>query len=142
MVKCKQLNIVYPTFDRPKKRSGLIAAPFFLFVYKENKMELTPQQVMFLGFVASVVTLALRILATRFNYKPGRLVVNVGLFLVSAVLAVAWTKPALPPFTEDIGAFISALFLLAAPVVGFATLIYNALYSQVVVPTFARFAKK
>ena len=105
-------------------------------------MELTPQQVMFLGFVASVATLALRILASRFNYKPGRLVINVVLFVVSGGLAVLWTKPALPPITDDIGAWISALFLLAAPIVGFATLIYNALYSQVVVPTFARFAKK
>ena len=104
-------------------------------------MELTPQQVMLLGFVASVATLALRILATRFNYKPGRLVVNIGLFVVSGALAAAWTKHALPPLTEDIGAYVSALFLLAAPVVGFATLIYNALYSQVVVPAFAKFAK-
>lgn len=105
-------------------------------------MELTPQQVVILGVVASFITLALRIASTYLNYKPGRFVVNVVLFLVSGGLAVAWLKPVLPPLTDDIGAFVSALFMLAAPIVGFATLIYNALYSQVVVPTFAKFAKK
>lgn len=104
-------------------------------------MELTPQQVIVLGMIASAITLGLRIAATRFNYRPGRLVVNIGLFVVSALLAFAWIKPVLPPLTEDIGAWVSALFLLAAPVVGFATLIYNALYSQVVAPTLNRFAK-
>lgn len=105
-------------------------------------MELTPQQIIVIGLLASIATFLLRVLATHLNYRPGRLVINIVLFIVSGALAVLWTKPVLPPITEDIGAFISALFLLAAPVVGFATLIYNALYSQVVVPTFARLAKK
>lgn len=105
-------------------------------------MELTPQQIMVLGLIATVITFGLRILATYLNYRPGRLVVNIALYIVSGGLAVLWLKPTLPPLTDNIGAFISALFLLAAPVVGFATLIYNALYSQVVVPAFAKFAKK
>lgn len=103
---------------------------------------LDASQIIVLGLVASVITFFLRILAIHLNYKPGRLVVNIVLFVVSAVLAVVWLKPALPPFTDDIGGFVAALLQLAAPIVGFATLIYNALYSQVVVPTFARLAKR
>lgn len=105
-------------------------------------MQLDPQQIIVIGLLASFFTFALRVLATHLNYRPGRLVVNIGLFIVSAGLAVLWVKPVLPPFSEDMGAFVSALFVLAAPIVGFATLIYNALYSQVVVPAFAKFSKK
>lgn len=104
-------------------------------------MELTPQQIIVIGVIASALTLGLRILSTHLNYKPGRLVINIILFIVSAVLAGLWLAPTLPPITDDIGAWFAALFQLAAPVVGFATLIYNALYSQVVVPIFAKLAK-
>lgn len=105
-------------------------------------MELTPLQIMTIGAIASATTFLLRIGATYLNFYPGRLVINVVLFIVSGGLAFAWLTPTLPPFTDNIGAWVAALFQLATPVMGFATLIYNALYSQVVVPTFAKFAKK
>jgi len=103
---------------------------------------MTPAQIIFIGILASAFTFLLRILATYLNIHPGRLVVNIVLFLVSAGVAIAWTHPVLPPLTSDIGAYVAALFQLAAPVVSVATLVYNALYSQVIVPAWARFAAK
>jgi len=102
---------------------------------------MTPEQTIFVGILASAITFLLRLLATYANIHVGRLIVNIVLFIVAAVVAVAWARPTLPPFSGDIGAFIVALFQLAAPVVGVATLVYNALYSQVVVPLWAKFAK-
>lgn len=107
---------------------------------KENKM--TTEQMVTLGIVASVITFLLRVGATYLNLYPGRLVVNLILYVVSGGLAFVWLSPTLPPFTEDIAGWISALVQLAAPVVGLATLVYNALYSQVVVPAFSKLAKK
>ena len=103
---------------------------------------MTPEQTIFVGILASAITFILRLLATYANIRVGRLVVNIVLYLVAAGVAVAWAQPALPPFGEDVAAFIVALFELAAPVVGVATLVYNALYKQVVVPLQARFAKR
>ena len=102
---------------------------------------LTPQQIIIIGIVASALTFGLRALATYFNLHLGRFLANVLLFVVSAGLAVAWTKPTLPPFDTNIAAWLQALFVLAAPIIAFASVIYNALYDQVVVPLWARFAK-
>lgn len=103
---------------------------------------MTAQQVILIGIVASGLTFVLRALATYGNIRLGRFTVSILLYVVSGALAVAWTHPALPPFDGDIAGWIAAVFALAAPVVGFATLVYNALYTQVVVPLGARFSKK
>ena len=103
---------------------------------------MSPEQMIFLGIVASALTWVLRTLATYANIHLGRLLVNIVLFVVSGALAVAWLKPALPPFSTDIAAWVMALIQLASPIIAFAALIYNALYSQVVVPLTARFAKQ
>lgn len=103
---------------------------------------MSPEQTIVVGVIASAITLLLRVLATYVKIRFGRLTINIFLYLVAAIVAVAWAHPTLPPFTSDIGAFVVALFQLAAPVVGVATLVYNALYSQVVVPIWNRLAKK
>ena len=103
---------------------------------------LTPEQIILIGIVASAITFLLRALFTYFNVSLGRLTVNILLYIVAAVLAVVWTHPALPPFSGDVAGWVSAVFQLAAPVVGLAALVYNALYSQVIVPLWAKMAKK
>jgi len=109
-------------------------------------------QIILIGLIASLITFGLKIAVMYANFHPNRVVVNVGLYVVSAVLAVSWAGavlPTWPPFDPNIGVFVAALWLylnawiaLAAPVMGSATLIYNLLYEKVVVPVFARFAKK
>jgi hypothetical protein len=113
---------------------------------------MSSEQIILIGLIASAITFGLKIFATYANYRPGRVVVNIGLYVVSAALAVMWSGavlPGFPPFDTNIAAFVAALWgwlntwiALAAPVFGSATLIYNVLYEKVVVPAFARLAKK
>jgi len=104
---------------------------------------MTGEQIIIVGVVATALTFILRVLFTYANVQFGRLTVNILLYVVSGVLAFLFTKPALPPIGDagDIGAWILSLFQLIGPAIALASLIYNALYSQVVVPLWAKFAK-
>lgn len=109
-------------------------------------------QIILIGLVATGITWLLKVAASYANYKPSRVVINVVLYVVSAILAVAWSGavvPSFPPFDSNIGAFVGLLWqylnawiALAAPVLGTASLIYNLLYEKVVVPAFAMVKKK
>jgi len=113
---------------------------------------MSSEQIILIGLIASAITFGLRALATYAKYKPGRVVVNIVLYIVSAFLAVQWTGAALPtfpPFDANIGVFVVAMWqylnewvALGAPILGSATLIYNLLYEKVVVPAFKFLAKK
>ena len=102
---------------------------------------MNPEQLIVIGVLATALTFILRVLATYANLHLGRFLANVLLFVVAAVLAVAWTHPQLPPFSGDIAAYLLALIQLAGPVFMLASMIYNALYDKVVIPLWARFAK-
>ena len=112
---------------------------------------MSSDQIIIIGLIASAITFGLKGLASYFNYRPGRVVVNIGLYGVSAALAVAWSVtvwPSWPPFDGNIGAFVAAiwqylnaLMLAAAPVLGSATLIYNLLYEKVILPLTSRLFK-
>ena len=110
-------------------------------------MVLTSEQIMLIGFIATVLTLGLKLLAQYFNYVPGRAPLTIALYVISLVLGGLWSGiflPAFPPFVDVLtfGAavlqFISDLLAMVAPVVGIATLIYNLLYEKVVVPAVAK----
>jgi len=113
---------------------------------------MSSEQILLIGLIASAITFGLRVLATYANYKPGRAVVNIGLYVVAVCLAVFWSGAALPTFPAfdaDIGAFVAAVWgyvnawvALGAPILGAATLIYNLFYEKVVVPAFKFVAKK
>ncbi len=112
---------------------------------------MSPEQIILVGLIASAITFVLRVLATYANYHPGRVVVNIVLYVVSAGLALLWTDaafPSWPPFDGNIAMYVAAIWLfindlvaLGAPILGAASLIYNLLYEKVVVPLQARFAK-
>lgn len=111
---------------------------------------LTPEQIMLVGFIATALTLALKLLAQWFGYVPGRAPLTVALYAISFVLGGIWTGIFLPVFPPVVGPveFVAAVFqyvadLLAmlAPVAGIATLIYNLLYEKVVVPAMAKVRK-
>ncbi len=96
-------------------------------------MELDPTQLIYIGVFASVVTQGLRLLANRFGYKPGRVVVNVGLFVLSVPLAAAFFG--LPEVGgSDPMELAQALIVGAATVFGASALIYNTLLDKVVLP--------
>lgn len=109
------------------------------------------EQIILIGLVASAITFGLRIAATYANWRPGRVAVNIGLYVVSVGLALSWANAALPtwpPFDGDIPLFAAAVWqyvndwiALGAPILGSASLIYNLLYEKVVVPVWARLAK-
>lgn len=103
---------------------------------------------MLVGFLATAITLAVRLLAQNGGVKIGRVAINIVLYAVALLLSGAWTGvylPPFPPFSDPItfGAavlqFVAEVLANAAPVVGLATLIYNLLYEKVVVPFTARF---
>lgn len=112
---------------------------------------MSPEQIIFIGLIASAITFVLRALASYANYHPGRVVINIGLYVVSAGLAFLWSgavAPTFPSFDSNIAVFIAAVWAylnewiaLAAPIMGSASLIYNLLYEKVVMPLWARFAK-
>lgn len=101
-------------------------------------------QIIIIGLCASALTLFLKLLASYGDIKPSRIVVNIVLYGISVIFAVAWSKvslPTTPGYGGDIPAYVSALWnylnawiALGAPILGSATLIYNLLYEKVVVP--------
>jgi len=112
-------------------------------------MVLTSEQIMLIGFIATALTLALKLLAQYFKYVPGRAPLTIALYVISLLLGWLWTGfvlPAFPPFVDvltfaaGVLQFISDLLAMIAPVVGIATLIYNLLYEKVVVPAIVKVA--
>lgn len=96
-------------------------------------MELTPEQVVIIGLVASVLVILLRLAAEKLGWDwiKGKFAITIVLSVVSLVLAVIFAPPTLPPIGEDFWAFLSSLTAILSAYVGFATLIYNLLLSQV-----------
>ena len=93
-------------------------------------MELSPEQLLYIGVVASVITQALRLLANHFEYKPSRIVVNIVLFIISIGLGIAFFG--LPEVAgDDPMELAGALLANAAAVLGSASLIYNVLLDKV-----------
>jgi len=107
-------------------------------------MVLTPEQIFFLGFLATLITTVLNVVFKFFGKSVGRGVLSVILFFISLGLAVLWNGPVIlppfPPFTDVISfvgailVYFASLLSLVGPLVAFATLIYNVLYEKVVVP--------
>ncbi len=96
-------------------------------------MELSPEQIMLIGLIASGVSQVLKVIVEKLGYKPGRVVVNVGLFIVATALSFLWARPELPPI-DDPMAFAIALSEAAVAAFGFASLAYNILLKNVVYP--------
>ena len=96
-------------------------------------MLLSPENLVVIGLVASVVTQALRLLANHYGYKAPREVASVALFVISVALAVAFFG--LPQISGgDPSVLAGALLQAAAAVFGSAALIYNVLLDKVLLP--------
>ena len=99
-------------------------------------MELTVEQVLLVGFIASVITQFLRFLADKANVELGQEVVNVILFAVAVTLGFLWIRPEVPVGGDPME-LAKALLEVALGVVGFAGLIYNILLQKVIYPKIA-----
>jgi hypothetical protein len=97
-------------------------------------MELSADQIIVVGLIASVVTQLLKLLADKAGFKPGKVVVNIGLLIVAVVLALFWGGFNAPAPGGDPMEFAVALLEQAIAVFGFASLIYNLLLKDVVYP--------
>ncbi len=100
---------------------------------------LSDAQLYVLAFIAPIIIYAVNaLLSAKVTVHRGWL--TAGVYVVSGVLAWAWSAPIFPAFPAfgEPGAFIPALFqwltaLLTAlgPIVALATLIYNVLLKKV-----------
>ena len=96
-------------------------------------MKLSPENLVVIGLVASVITQALRLLANHYGWKAPREVTNIALFVIAAGLAVAFFG--LPQIGgSDPAEFVGAVLQAAAAVFGAAVLIYNVLLDKVLLP--------
>jgi len=97
-------------------------------------------QLYVLSVVAVVLVAGIRALA-KAKVQLGRGWLTALVYVVSGLLAFAWSAPLFPAFpawSNDMALFVPALFkwfndllILVGPVVGFATLIYNVLWAKV-----------
>lgn len=93
-------------------------------------MELSAEQLIYVGVVASVVVQALRLLANHFEFKPSREIVTVVLFVISIGLGIAFFG--MPEVASgDPMELAQALVASAAAVFGSAVAIYNVLLDKV-----------
>ena len=99
-------------------------------------MELSVEQVLLVGFIASVITQLLKFLADKFNFKMGQEVVNVILFVVAVGLGFLWMRPEIPVGGDPME-LAKVLLEAALGVVGFAGLIYNILLAKIIYPRIA-----
>ena len=96
-------------------------------------MELTVEQIMMVGLIASFVSQVLKVLFEKAEIYPSRLVVNIALFVIATAISFLWARPELPPI-DDPMAFAIALSEAAVAAFGFASLAYNILLKNVVYP--------
>ena len=96
-------------------------------------MELSAEQIMYVGVVASVAVQALRLLANHFEFKPSDEIVAIALFVVSIGMGIAFFG--LPEVSgSDPMELAQALAQSALAVFGSAVGIYILLLKKVLRP--------
>ena len=100
---------------------------------------LSDSQLYVLAFIAPIVIYVVNVLLAQ-KVKIHRGWLTAGVYVISGLLAWAWSAPifpAFPPF-EEFGLFVPALFqwftgllIAVGPIVALATLIYNVLLKRV-----------
>jgi hypothetical protein len=101
---------------------------------------MTEIQLYVLSVAAIIIVAGIKAL-TKAKVHIGRGWLTAGVYVVAGALAFAWSAPMFPVFPAwggDLSVFFPALFkwfsdvlIVIGPVVGFATLVYNALWAKV-----------
>jgi len=94
-------------------------------------MELTPEQLVIISVLATVLTAGLKLLANWQGYKPSKAVLTSVLSVISIALAVLFDVPELPAY-DSLLQYVADWLALLTPYVGAATLIYNYLLDKLV----------
>lgn len=124
-------------------------APMITVRGQEGEPQLTEVQLFVIGVVASALTWVLKIIAGK-GWQLKKEHLAIGLYVVSFVVAIAFTSLTLPSFPQfsDAPSFVAALLKyilllieLASPVVGMAYLIYNLLLKRVLEQMFRAVVK-
>lgn len=91
------------------------------------------EQVIMIGFIATILTSLIRFILTRFQHvKIDKTIITIVVAILSVFLAIAWNMPALSIFDpENPLVFVETILNQAITVVGMATLIYNLLIVKV-----------
>jgi len=93
-------------------------------------MELSPEQLIYVGIVASVIVQGLRLLSKNFGYDAPREVVTIALFVVSIVLGI-WFFGMPEVANGDPMELAGKLVAAAASVIGSSVFIYNLLLDKI-----------
>ena len=96
---------------------------------------LTPEQIVIVGLVASLLTQVFKFAADKLGFSPSAEVKIAVLFAISVGLAAIFGLPQLPPIGEPFE-FAKALLEAAVSVLGVAALAYKLLLEKVVFPAF------
>ena len=94
-------------------------------------MELTPDQLLIIGLLASGLGAILKLLANWKEYNPSKAVLTTVVSVLSVGLAVLFDVPQLPAYT-DLLQYVSEWLVLLSAYVGVATLIYNYIIDKIV----------
>lgn len=94
-------------------------------------MDLTPDQLVIIGLLASGLGALLKLLANWKGYSPSKAVLTTAVGVISVVLAVLFDVPQLPVYT-DLLQYVGEWLALLSAYVGAATLIYNYLIDKLV----------
>ena len=103
-------------------------------------MFFTPEQVIIIGLVATVVVFVVSTLSQQLGWTPNREVLTIGVYVVSFGLAVVFNPQALPAFpaytdpsqfSTALIAYLGVLLSSLSSFAGIATLIYNVLLKKV-----------
>jgi hypothetical protein len=93
-------------------------------------MELTPDQVLIVGVVASILVVVLNFIAANFGYKLGKGTLTIVVAVVSGLLAVLFNLPKLPVYVDPLQ-YVGEWLALLSAYVGIATLVYNLIIDKV-----------
>ena len=95
-------------------------------------MIVDPVQLFVIGLVATLVAQVLKILFSRWGWRPGKAGITLIAFVLSMGLAVAFNVPELPSAVDPME-FAKALISAASTIMGPATIIYNLLLEKLLV---------
>lgn len=91
---------------------------------------LSPEQILIIGLVASLLGAVLRFAANRFGFMPGKAAMTVVVAVVSLGLAVVFNLPALPIYVDPLQ-YLGEWLVILSGYVGMATAIYNLILDKI-----------
>jgi len=104
-------------------------------------MNITPEQVIIIGFIAAALGQLLKVLVALIGVKIDRKWLTIALFAISLAISYLWAAPIVPAwpamdadpavFGGAIVGWIGSVISVASVIIGFATLIYNLLLAKV-----------